>query len=151
MTIREATIEDMPAILTLGEEFFKVSGIPAFCRFNLKSCSILIRQLIQGDGATILVLEHAGEIVGILGAYLVLMPFNLDHINCQEMFWYIAPAHRGGTGALRLIKALFAWAEANGARSISMAAMEAQDREKVTKLYKAMKLQKLEEHWTGRI
>ena len=53
----------------------------------------------------------------LIGAFgVTLLPDLMDgRLTATEMFWYIDPAYRNGTGALRLLRAFEAWAEAHHA------------------------------------
>lgn len=64
--------------------------------------------------ATIHALWKGEALIGGLGGLIV--PDLLDGRLCaNEMFWFMHPEHRTGTGALRLLNAFEAWGRAQGA------------------------------------
>lgn len=72
--------------------------------------------------SVILSLWHEEQLVGGLGGMIT--PDLNDLRPCaQEFFWFVDPAHRVGTGAIRLLKAFEAWATEKQAVEIRMVHM----------------------------
>lgn len=68
---------------------------------------------IKLDIGRIWMLDLGGKICGCIGG-LVYPDIGDDLPSCSENFWYVLPEHRGGMGAMRLLKSLEAWAKERG-------------------------------------
>ena len=101
--IRIASPNDMPALVTLVEQYWSFEEIPGF---DARRVDSLLRAALFADGgAHCWLAEHAGEIGGYLLAVLV---FSLEHGGTMAEIdeFFVAPAfRRRGIGAALLLQA----------------------------------------------
>lgn len=81
----------------------------AFLGYRLRTT--LESVLNMGPRGCLLVVEHDGAIVGAL-AGLAVEHFACDVSQACDLGLFIAPAHRGGTTAARLVRGFVEWANA---------------------------------------
>lgn len=117
--IRHATNEDIFDILILAKQFCKEA--PDTYVFNKDKVETWIKAGIENDHMCMLVYEDdTGDIQGgILG--VVSEMFMSGESLATEFAWFMSKEHRGGTGAIRLVKAFEEWAKENNAKYIVMA------------------------------
>ena len=105
-TVRPLTVEELPLCVEAAQAFhdemgldgtFAPEGFLKHWAFFLTSCPAVIFGLWKDDG-----------LVGGFGAMLA-PDINTSRLVANEFFWYVNQEHRGGTGALRLLKAFEAW------------------------------------------
>ena len=117
--IRVATVEDLPAVLEMGHHFYAQTDYHKWVRedpkFFASMCSMLFEQ------GRIFVADRGGELVGFLAALVFVHPF-MNQKMVTEIMWWVEPAHRGGTSAIRLLRATEAWGRECGAEAIQMGA-----------------------------
>lgn len=65
------------------------------------------------DTQLVLVADRDGEPVGLIAGAIAPHPFNPDISVATELWWFVAPAHRGSRAGLALLDAYDAWAAAN--------------------------------------
>ncbi len=116
MTIRQATIEDLPLLETCAREFYASSK--HLRDFELSRFVGLWTSLIAGGTGVIFILAAGGDIAGAIGgishpdAYSAL-------IVAQEFFWFVRSELRGG--GVRLYRAFEQWAKDRGCGELHMA------------------------------
>lgn len=111
--VREATEDDIPALLDIARRFHERGRIPVpLC---LDSVAATLRHLMDGDLGVVFVSRH-----GAAGALLHPSWMNAAHLTGQELFWW---SEAGGGSAL--FDALENWAVSKGAASFTMIALEA--------------------------
>jgi GNAT superfamily N-acetyltransferase len=121
MIIRDATVDDMEAMLKMGREFFETTyyaGVAPFC--NDTATNLL--NIILDTGVLKLALID-GEYCGMIGLVMFPFAFNAKVNSAHEVFWYTSPDAR----SLGLAKALLSSAEqaclSKGAVFIQMASL----------------------------
>lgn len=101
--IRPAVEGDLPALLDMGARFFAEAGWSDMAAWDADSVEATLRHLIGHDDGLLLVAEvSAGRPVGMAGGLLHPFYFNLGHRTGQELFWWVEPGLRRGTGAALL-------------------------------------------------
>jgi GNAT superfamily N-acetyltransferase len=121
VTIRKAVEADIPTLVELGRRLHDES--PHFVRYEYSSEKVaaLARRLIVGESLLspppggVLVAELEGRIVGMIVG-LVIEHFFGSSRFATDLTFYVAPEHRGGSTAVRLIRAFEEWARENGAQ-----------------------------------
>jgi hypothetical protein len=94
--IRDATAGDAEALVRLGEDYVAEAGLTdrlatEFCPQSfLSTCEALARTGIM------LVAEHDGVVVGMLGAAFIPILWNYKVLQAQETWFYVRPAKRKG-------------------------------------------------------
>ena len=119
--IREATLQDVPALVEMGQLFLTSTAYESLVGNNPDQMRVTAEYLISGDAGTVLVAENAtGALVAMIG--LQLFP---HHISGQrtvgEAFLWVDPQSRGTLG-VRLLKAAYAWAQTMGAEKMQLVA-----------------------------
>ncbi len=118
--IAEATADDLSACLDMGARFFEESGFAAETSFDAESTLATLEHLMTDPDGCLLVAKQKGEIVGMAGAMAYPHYFNRDSKTAQELFWWVAPAARGGMAGVRLLLGLEAWAKGRGCGTLTM-------------------------------
>lgn len=109
--IREATHDDIPAIMEMGKRFADAAGVTAKVGWDDESVRTLLGALIDNEDGVLLVCES-----GMIGGVVYAHPFNNARRVFQEFFW-----RSEGREGLRLLEAAEDAARARGAdRSIML-------------------------------
>jgi GNAT superfamily N-acetyltransferase len=124
--IRPATVDDIPALLELGERFAGESGMSAAIGFDPESVERMLRQLIESG---ILLVCPGGMIGGLVYGH----PFNNACVVFQEMFWRAEQGH-----GLDLLNAAHEHARSLGATHSAMMLAEGMDPERAERLYRRL-------------
>ena len=125
--IREATIDDIPALVAMGKEFFDLTGLPI--EYDGNSVAQMITNLIKNEDAVVLVDD---EVKSAIAGLVYPFYFNTDILSGNEMFWWVSPEKRG-TG-LRLVDKLEDWARDKGADLFQMTCLH-EGHEKIGRYY----------------
>jgi hypothetical protein len=136
-TVRNAVHSDVPAIMAMGLQFFNAAGWPKVAEWDDASVETTLNALIDGKMAGgLVVAESLDRCVGMAG-YLV-YPFycNLNVKIGQEVFWWIDPSHRFGTGAA-LKEQIERGATAQGATVFIMASVAGMRDAALARLYES--------------
>lgn len=108
---RPATHADMAAMVELARLMHEES--PRFQRYaflGYRLRTTLEAVLNMGPRGCLLVVEHEGAIVGAFAGFAV-EHFACDVLQACDLGLFIAPAHRGGTTAARLVRGYLEWAK----------------------------------------
>jgi GNAT superfamily N-acetyltransferase len=106
--IRDATQEDADALIRLGAAFFEEAGLAErFTALDLPNIEFCPRSFLTtcealAKSGVMLVAEHAGEVVGMLGAAFIPALWNYRVTLAQETWWYVQPDRRKGLGVALL-------------------------------------------------
>jgi ribosomal protein S18 acetylase RimI-like enzyme len=120
--IREATWDDSDIFLIAAEDY--ANAMNRGCQMiDVDYASTHLIELLMSNGR-ILVCEHEGDKVGLVGAIITVSPFNPNTEILQEIFWWTDNAYRNlGVGTL-LLEALELEANKLGIQNISMALID---------------------------
>jgi len=140
MTIRQATAEDVPAIVAMGERFI-ATEYPQAIRFNPQGIAALAQALIAGAGVVFLADDFSGT-VGMMALTTYAQPMSQELV-ATEVVWWMEPEARGGRAAMKLLKAGEAWARAQGATRFQMIAPS----EDVCRFYERVGFERIEVHY----
>ncbi len=127
--VRLATVDDLPNILRMGEDFFNASGYKDISSFNKEDTHELLIKLINNgtlltDGNT-----------SILGFIVFPLFMNTKCLVAQELFWWVdKEARKTGTG-IKLLKLAESIAAQQGATAMLMLSLKSLDGDRVNKLY----------------
>lgn len=133
--IRRALLDDVPAIAEIGERFHDLAGWHDVAEYVGEDCSATLITMIESAEHIVLVAEVEGKIVGIAGGLTFPLYFNHAHRSGQELFLYVEPGLRDGTGG-RLLTALEDEARAIGCKSWAMIALDKVEPELTGRLYR---------------
>ena len=129
-SLRLATLEDLPQMVRLGVIFHQSTQYAEILKVTDRAIESLGRQLLSQPNGAILVAETVDDgIVGMLGLATYIHPLT-GECTASELFWWVAPGHRGSLG-IRLLRMAEGWARNNGAAVIQMIAPD----ERVCRLY----------------
>jgi len=129
MIIRDADTDDFDDLERMGIAFAHAAGLPDVDPDTLLTT---LQSLIDNG---ILKVAVNGSVVGCIGALIFRHWWNRHEIVAQELFWWVAEDHRGGSAALRLLTALEKTAKAQGASKLMMLCLDDLDGNKVAKMY----------------
>lgn len=107
--IRNANSSDFPSLIELARGMAEESPRfrpYAFLGYRLRTT--LEAVLNMGPRGCLLVAEHEGQIVGAFVG-LATDHFACDMLQACDLGLFIAPEHRGGTTAARLVRAYLEW------------------------------------------
>lgn len=128
MTIRKATLADIPRIVDMGRRFFEAMANPLIGDYSEEAAAATAKMLIESDDGILLVGPH-----GMAGA--LVYPFYMTgQSTAQELFWWVDPDHRG-MGQM-LLTALESAARAKGAETMTMIALENLNPDAVGAIYR---------------
>jgi GNAT superfamily N-acetyltransferase len=115
--IRRANGRDAQAVMHMALEFHAESSYAQFFAPDVEQLAALITYVLE-FGAVFL-LEKQGQPIGMLAAHVIANPVSGELTGSEVAFW-IDPAHRGGSGAVRLQDEAEAWAASKGAVAFQM-------------------------------
>jgi GNAT superfamily N-acetyltransferase len=133
--IRNATPEDIPEIARLGELFHAEAGWADICEYSIDDTQKTLGHLVSDESGILLVAERDGEIVGMAGGLAHPIYFNHSHKSGQELFWWMKPGLRDGTGRL-LLEAMENAARDIGCTSWAMIALDKVQPEITGRIYR---------------
>ena len=93
MTIRPATIEDLPRLAECAIEFHAASKVLKVFRIE-KFCALWTSFLQSGIGVIFLLCDDSGQILGTIGG-IAHEDLYGDDLIAQEFFWYVLKDSRG--------------------------------------------------------
>lgn len=123
--IREATIEDIPAIMEMGKRFADEAGVTAQVGWEEESVEALLRHLIADPDGILLVADK-----GMIGGLVITHVFNSATRIFQEMFW-----RSEGAEGIKLLRAAEKAAKERGASRVLMLSTQEMDPERTGRLY----------------
>ena len=118
MGIRQATLDDLPALINIGEIMQAES--PRFSELSFSAARLghTLAGLIKSPMGFVWVAEaEGGEVVGsmVAAAY---QHWASDDLVSSDLALFMAPSHRGGSAAARLARKYHQWARDLGVRLI---------------------------------
>ncbi len=120
--IRNATSEDIPRMVELGGLMHAESPNFRGMRFDAHKLAGAVRYAIDSPAGFARVAERDGLVVGGLLAMAVPHYFSPDEVAC-DLALFVAPEHRGGMAASRLVAAYRDWGKAKGFAKVQMGVM----------------------------
>jgi hypothetical protein len=118
--IREATLEDLPRILELGDAFL-AEGTYQGKKKSREHAEKFARLIIEGIGKILLWEEDDKRVTGIL-AFILLPHYFTGEMTAQEIMWFVEPQFRKGCPSFRLLWAAEALAKSLGATTMQFTA-----------------------------
>ncbi len=110
-TIRPAAVEDVPALVILGQQFR--AEIYTKWPDNPVQMAHTATGLIHNPDGCVFVGGADGCVVGMFGCVVFIHPLTGERVG-SEVFWYVTPTERGSLG-LRLLHTAEQWAKDHGA------------------------------------
>lgn len=137
MSIRHATMDDLPTIIALGEQMHAESPRWSRLTFNRAKAADMLAQLILKPWGVIFVAEKDGEIIGGI-AGMVSAHWSSDDLIADEVSFFMASGYRGDMAAPRLIRALRVWGEGTGAKWLDAGTSTGVEPERCAQLYERL-------------
>lgn len=142
--IREARFADVPRLVEMGIRFINDSAYWGRIFPDEIAMTNLAQGLIAADHGHVLVYEHDGKIVGMIGVIATFHPYSGKPVM-SEMFWYVEPESRGA--GVRLLRAVEGWAREKGIEDSIMISPSP----KVSAFYQRLGYEPLEEQFIKKL
>ncbi len=133
--IRPAVISDLARLQDMGARFFAASGLDRWFHYKPRYFSQVCANFMASDKSVLLVGDGQMGAVAMAAALSYPCWFDNEHLEAQELFWWVDPLHRGGSFGAELRRGLEDWARGTGCLTMTMGAMEALRPEAVAALY----------------
>ena len=111
---REATIEDLPVLLALGEAMHAESPRYRRLSFDADRLEATLRQLIGQVNGFVRIAGDGGAVDGVMVA-MVSPHWTSWDLVATDLALYVMPDARGGHVGARLVRAYLEWARERGA------------------------------------
>lgn len=140
--IREATHDDIPALLDMGMRFHAGSVYAGLLVPDREVTAGTLRMLIQSETGVVFVMDYMGTLTGaVLGA---LCPhWVTGETIAVELSWWVDEAHRGS--GLTLLSRFEDWARERGASKVTV--VEPAGNPGVAMVYQRRGYQLVEKSW----
>lgn len=137
MKIRNATVNDLAAMLVLGRRMHAESPRFNLLQYDEGKVSLLLHTALDSNAYFLMVAEHAdGQVIGGLIAYIAPMWFSTDEV-ASELALFIDQDRRGGWAAIRLLREFITWAAGMGAKQTVAGISTGIDIDTTAQLYRA--------------
>lgn len=123
VSVRPATVADIPEMVAMGRALHDESPRYARLGFDQEKVEQLIRSMVVGTLVTdptggALVAEKGGKLVGMIGGFIASPFFSRDKFASDYTFYVRPEQRRRGRAAIALMRAFEAWAAEQGAVDI---------------------------------
>ena len=149
--IREATIEDIPELTKMANDFHKYAiedkGLKFLPTDFVRYCIFLM----ESPAATIIVLSKDEMIVGGIAGLVFPWFMDFSQLIVTEQWWWVDPDHRKGRVAFDLLDSLSSWGKGLGATQINMISIGSDREETIKKYYGRKGFTYLETHFIKEI
>lgn len=135
--VRAATQDDIQWIVALGADMQQESPRFSQLGYDRKKVASLLQTLIDANDGLVLVVDTPSGVVGMLMGFVAEQFFS-NAVTAQELVVYVAPEHRGGTAAMRMVKTFEAWAFDHGAQEIVLGVSTEVDASRTAGLYQRL-------------
>ena len=121
--VRLATTDDLNVLTRMGERFLSFSPLAQVVAPDPYAMRQVLERLIRPgtllteSPTAVWVAEKEGEVVGGLVAAISPVWFAPHARLANELAWWVAAEHRGGTAAIKLHAAFERWAKVHGAHA----------------------------------
>lgn len=146
MNIRNATDSDIPSIVGMSANFYKVAGYDKHIPFCPDSTAEYVKVAL--DMEMVCVAENDQQVVGFVLGIIAPFIMNRNYLSGCELAWWVEPEHRTGSAGIKLLKAIEQKAEKLGVKIWSMMCLESQEPEKVESMYLKLGYTKAERTFT---
>ncbi len=135
--IRNATLQDIPALLELGERMHAESPHFNQITFSPEKLEETLANVLNNEAGFLVVAEKDGGIAAVMVAFAFEHWCSTDRV-ATELALYVEREHRGSMVGARLIKRYLAWAHDMGCKQVTAGVSTGQDVEKTTALYERL-------------
>lgn len=122
ISVRPATHDDLERLADLARSFIEKTRYARFLAFD-RATVLQFLQLLLLRGLLVVaeVTDRPGQLVGFVAAVYGTDPIGSTKM-LDELAWWVEPVYRNGRTGPKLLRALEAWAQANGVDTITMKA-----------------------------
>jgi GNAT superfamily N-acetyltransferase len=112
---------------------------PRFQRFSFseEKTMQLVDMLLKNPSGGVFVAESDGYVIGMMAGFITQHFFSYE-TTASDFVLFVVPSYRGGSAALRLIKAFEEWAFESGAREITLGISTQGDTSRIAQLYQKL-------------
>lgn len=146
VTIREAILDDLPALARIGRKFYEEAELPgeySEAQF-VRSWTFLLG---RGVGVILMAENGDGPPVGAVAA-LASPSLYVEGRTClDEAFWYVDPDRRGGMTAMRLFRAMEDFAKSSGVHDQGFVHLEKLQPATLKEVYERRGFKMVETHY----
>lgn len=132
VSVREATFDDLVALIDMGEAMARTSNF-RHLRFDGRQFGEFLVSLIVGPQSVVLVSEQDGEVTGAVLGMVTRSMIGPDHM-ASDLSFFVRPEHRASRAGVALLRRFIKWAVDAGAKRISMGNSAGMDDERYVKL-----------------
>ena len=130
MIVRQATTDDLPAILRMAEQFWAQTDYKV--PFKPESAAVMVEAcMMQGLCHVLEDNEPVGFVAGVMAPLLG----NHDYIVGSELAWWVNPEYRSGRNGFMLMQAIETAAKDAGVHFWNMMNLESVNPEIAEKIY----------------
>lgn len=102
MQIRDATENDLNAIVAMGAKFYATTRDSEIIPYDEASCAYMAQLMLETG--VLMVAERNGAVVGMVGLLLSPYPFNFNFKWTSEVMWWVEPEHRDTGAGIALLR-----------------------------------------------
>lgn len=118
MQVRQATLDDVPAIVAMSAKFYATTAYSGWADFNPETVSNLASGLATDH--VMLVAEDGDRLIGMVGLFVAPFMFNNDVTAAYEVVWWVDPDAQGHGAGKALLAAIEPACAAKGCKAIQM-------------------------------
>lgn len=118
MQVRQAIERDVADIVRMSRAFYATTTYREYADFDEATVTALAEALVRDH--VMLVAEADGQVVGMVGLFVVPFMFNHGHQMAHEVVWYVDPEAQGAGAGKALLAAIEPACKAKGATGIFM-------------------------------
>jgi GNAT superfamily N-acetyltransferase len=115
--VRVATGDDAPELLKMIGHFLSDTVYGETVDGETDTMAALVNRVASGELGQVLVAEHAGSPVGMVGVLVYDHPLTGKTVG-SELIWWVEPSARSTRAGVKLLKASEEWAKERGALSM---------------------------------
>ena len=126
ITIRQATLSDIPQIVEMSRKFYETTTYAAFAPMDDETVARLSGTL-AGDHVLLVAessdwkhVDGGQALVGMIGLFVAPFLFNAGKVTAHEVVWWVDPTHLGAGLGRMLIERAIAACKNLGATAIQM-------------------------------
>ena len=118
MQVRNATLDDVPAIVEMSRKFYATTTYSGWADFNADTVHALASGLAEHH--VMLVADDGQKLVGMVGLFVAPFMFNGDVTAAYEVVWWVDPDEQGQGAGKALLAAIEPACRAKGCKAIQM-------------------------------
>lgn len=118
MQVRNATLDDVPAIVEMSRKFYATTTYSGWSDFNADTVHALASGLAEHH--VMLVADDGEKLIGMVGLFVAPFMFNGAVTAAYEVVWWVEPDEQGQGAGKALLAAIEPACRAKGCKAIQM-------------------------------